>query len=240
MAMQTLKKAAQRARGWVARERPAGAVGGSPMLVAVLRQGLDWAYNKAVDGVPGLDGAASLAARYAARHSDADAAVAALIARQTGLAGATGFVTGIGGFVALPAALPANLASALYIQARLIAAIAHLRGHDVRSDEVRTLALACLTGSRAADTLKDAGVRFGTRLARDGLGSVAPVVFRKVQHAASVPAVCAAGNTTARLVGFVPLVGGAVAGGFDAAMTAMIGRTADRVFRRPMTGQNTI
>src|SRR5688572_23323401 len=85
---------------------------GGGMIVAMLRQGFDWAYGKAVDGLPGLDGAEELAARYRERHASPDDAVAALIAWQTGLAGAAGFVTGCGGFVALPVAMPANLASA--------------------------------------------------------------------------------------------------------------------------------
>ena len=92
-----------------------------------------------------------------------EAAIKALILSQTGLAGSAGFLTGIGGFVSLPIAIPANLASALYIQVRMIAAIAHLRGHDIRTPEVRGLVLACLTGSKAADTLKNAGVRLGVR-----------------------------------------------------------------------------
>lgn len=203
---------------------------GNGALAAALRQAFDWAYGKAVGGMPGFDGAEQLAARYGARHPDADRAIAALIKSQAGIAGAAGFLTGCGGFAALPVALPANIAGALMIQARLIAAIAHLRGHDIASAEVRTLALACLTGSRAADTMKDAGVRLGTRLARDGAGWVFPVMFQKARHAASVPAVCAAGAGAARFGRFVPVVGGAVAGGFDAAMTGLIGRTADRVF----------
>jgi len=87
------------------------------------------AYSKAVNGFPGLEGAEALAAGYAARHASADAAVAALIKWQTGMASVAGFLTGCGGFVALPVAMPANLASALYIQVRLIAAIAHHDGH---------------------------------------------------------------------------------------------------------------
>jgi hypothetical protein len=201
----------------------------------MLRQAFDWAYQRAIGDLPGLDGAAALAARYAGRHPDRDRAVAALIAWQSGVAGTAGFLTGIGGFVALPVAMPANIASALYIQARLIAAIAHLRGHDIRSDEVRALALACLTGSKAADTLKDAGIRLGMRLGRDGAGWLSPVLFKKAARAAHAPAVCAASRLgsggAAKLGRFVPVVGGLVAGGFDAAMTQMIGRTADRVFR---------
>ena len=222
--MGSASNAAVAARDWLDRRG---------VNVATLRQGFDWAYGKAVAGLPGLDGAAALAARYAARHGDADAAVGALIARQSGLAGASGFVTGCGGFVALPIALPANIAGALYIQARLVAAIAHLRGHDIASAEVRALALACLAGAKAADTVKDAGVRLGVRVARDGVGWAAPAMFRKVQHAA-VPVACGA----ARSGRLVPLVGGVVAGGFDAAMTQLIGRTADRVFppRSDQTG----
>lgn len=230
-AMRALTGMTAAARGWTTRVWT-GPGGGRASATALLRQGFDWAYDRAVRGLPGLEGAEELAARHAGRHADVDAAVRAVITSQSGRAAAAGFITGIGGFVSLPVALPANIAGALYIQARLIAAIAHLRGHDIRSEEVRALALACLTGSKAADTLKDAGVRFGTRLARDGFGWVSPVLFRKAAHAVNAPAVCAAGTTAARAGRFVPVVGGAVAGGFDAAMTALIGRTADRVFRQ--------
>lgn len=224
--MKSLSKTLGAVRGW------AGDGAGSGVLPAILRHGFDWAYGKAVDGLPGLDSAEELAARYRERHGTPDNAVAALIAWQTGVAGAVGFVTGIGGFVALPVAMPANLASALYIQARLIAAIAHLRGHDIRSDEARMLALACLTGSKAADTLKDAGVRFGTRMTRDVVGWASPVLIKKIERAAGVSLTSAAGVGSAAKFGkLVPVVGGVVAAGFDAAMTQLIGRTADRVFR---------
>src|SRR4051794_38154562 len=81
----------------------------------------DWAYGRAVEGLPGFDGAGELAGKFAARHGSSDAAVKALILSQTALAGSAGLLTGIGGFVSLPVAIPANLASALYIQVRLIA-----------------------------------------------------------------------------------------------------------------------
>jgi uncharacterized protein (DUF697 family) len=226
-AMKSLANALGRARGW------AGGQAAGGVLPAMLRQGFDWAYGKAVAGMPGLEGAEALAARYRERHATPDAAVAALIAWQSGMAGAAGFVTGCGGFVALPVAMPANLASALYIQARLIAAIADLRGHDITSPDVRSLALACMTGSKAADTLKDAGVRFGTRLTRDAVGWASPALFKKMERAAGVSAACAAGAGNAAKFGkFVPVVGGVVAAGFDAAITQLIGRTADRVFRK--------
>ena len=208
----------------------AGASRGRP-IVASLMQAFDWAYGKAVDGMPGFAGAEELAAEHAAKHATVGEAVKAVIATHTRMAGVAGFATGCGGFVALPIALPANLAGALYLQTRLIAAIAHLHGHDLRSPRVRMLVLACLSGSKAADTLRDAGIRFGTRLGRDAVGWAAPVLFNKSRHAGHLAAL---GVVTSRgVVGLgrlVPLVGGVVAGGFDAALTHMIGRTAHRVF----------
>ena len=226
--MKTLSKAATTVRNWV----QVGAGGKSAALFEMFLQGFDWAYGKAVDGLPGFDAAEALAAKYAARHGDPDAAVRALIAAQTGMAGTAGFLTGVGGFISLPAAIPANLASALYLQVRLIAAIAHLRGHDIRSPEVRGLVLACLTGSKAADTLKDVGVRFGTRMTRDVLGWASPALLKKAERIAGVSATAAAGaGHLAKFGKFMPIVGGLVAAGFDAAMTQLIGRTADRVFK---------
>jgi hypothetical protein len=148
------------------------------------------------------------------------------------MAGIAGFATGCGGFIALPVALPANLAGALYIQVRLVAAIAHLRGHDIRSPEVRALVLACLSGSKAAGTLRDAGVRFGGRLGRDAIGWAAPALFTKARLGSHVAIACGVpARGAAGLARFVPVLGGVAAGGFDAAMTRLIGRTADRIFR---------
>jgi uncharacterized protein (DUF697 family) len=200
-------------------------------LMASLTQLFDWAYGKALDGMPGFDGAEALAADYAARHASTQDAVKALIAWHSRMAAVAGFATGCGGFVALPVALPANIAGALYLQTRLVAGIAHLHGHDIRHPRVRMLVLACLSGSKAADTLRDAGIRFGTRLGRDAVGWAAPALFNKSRHAGHFAFLGTVGSRgIAGLGRFVPLLGGAVAAGFDGALTQMIGRTANRVF----------
>jgi uncharacterized protein (DUF697 family) len=230
--MQSVTEAVVAVRNWADR----GAESSRHALFATFRQGFDWTYGKAVNGFPGFEGAEALASGYAARHADTDAAVTALIRRQTGMASIAGFLTGCGGFVALPVAMPANFASVLFIQVRLITAIAHLRGHNIRSAEARALVLACMTGSKAAGTIKDAGVRFGTRLMRDAVGWMSPALFKKLEHAAGISAACVAGaNNVARFGKFVPAVGGVIAGGFDAGMTQLIGRTADRVFTSTST-----
>jgi uncharacterized protein (DUF697 family) len=201
-------------------------------IASTFLQAFDWAYGRALDGLPGFDGAEELAKKYTARHATTDAAIKALIRSQTGLAGSAGFLTGVGGFVSLPVAIPANLASALYIQVRMIAAIAYLRGHDIRTAEVRGLVLACLTGSKAADTLKNAGTRLSLRVTRDIAGWVSPAMLKKAERMAGVSATALSGAGGAAKMGkFVQVVGGVVAAGFDAAMTQLIGRAADRVFQ---------
>jgi uncharacterized protein (DUF697 family) len=208
----------------------AGATRGRP-VVDSLTQLFDWAYGKAVDGLPGFEGAEALATEYAKQHPTTDGAVKALIAWHSRMAAMAGFATGCCGFVALPLALPANIAGTLYLQTRLVAAIAHLHGHDVRHPRVRMLVLACLSGSKAADTLRDAGIRFGTRLGRDAVGWAAPALYNKSRHAGHLAALGAVGSRgVAGLGRFVPLLGGAVAAGFDGALTQVIGRTANRVF----------
>ncbi len=47
--------------------------------------------------------------------------------------------------------------------ARLAAGIAHLRGHDVDSEDVRTAVLLCLLGGAASETLKEVGIQVGTK-----------------------------------------------------------------------------
>src|SRR4051794_35410182 len=243
--MKTLTQAASRVGSRVggaatrvgARVGEWAARGAGSAVASTFLQAFDWAYGRALDGLPGFDGAQELAEKFAARHASPEAAIKALIRSQTGLAGSAGFLTGIGGFVSLPVAIPANLASALYIQVRMIAAIAQLRGHDIRTPEVRGLVLACLTGSKAADTLKNAGVRLGTRMTRDVAAWMSPALLKKAERVAGVSATALAGAGKVAKVGkFVPIVGGVVAGGGDAALTQLIGRAADRVFRSKSPG----
>lgn len=59
-----------------------------------------------------------------------------------------GFVSSFGGFITMPVTLPANITSVIYVQMRMIAAIALIRGYDLRDNEVQTFVYSCLV-SRA-------------------------------------------------------------------------------------------
>lgn len=97
-----------------------------------IMKSLDWAYDKAVNGVPGLDSAQDMANNYLQGEETLTEKVNSLIRWQNTKAGTSGFITGLGGLLTLPVALPANITTVLYVQIRMIAAIAIMGGYDVR------------------------------------------------------------------------------------------------------------
>lgn len=62
-----------------------------------IMQALDWAYDKAINGVAGLDSAQELASSYMKESNDPISQANSLIRWQNTKAGTSGFVTGLGG-----------------------------------------------------------------------------------------------------------------------------------------------
>lgn len=200
--------------------------------VAAVIQTLEWVYDKALLGVPELDGASDLALSYQRQFSTTDEAIDALIRWQIAKAAAAGFFTNLGGAITLPVALPANLLSALYIQLRMIAAIAQLRGHDPHSDRVRTVVLACLCGTSLVDLAKEVGVGVGVGLAQQAATGLSTKALRHLSHAGSHASIALLRKTVggASLARLAPLIGGVIAGATDGAVTRGYGSAAKRLF----------
>ncbi len=95
-----------------------------------MMQLLDWSYEKALNGLPGTPDAFELANSYLSKHSSVEKSVDALIRMQNTKATTSGFLTGLGGMITLPVAIPANMASVIYVQIRMVAAIAVMGGYD--------------------------------------------------------------------------------------------------------------
>lgn len=152
----------------------------------IVGKALDLAYDKAVDGVPGVPGmesAEGLAKDYLNDPGSLEDAVNALIRYQVVKATTSGFVTGLGGLLTLPVAIPANLASIMYLQLQMVAAIARMGGHDVRSDRVRAVCYACLCGNAATDILKGAGITIGKKLTEQAIKQLSFDVILKINRA---------------------------------------------------------
>jgi hypothetical protein len=195
----------------------------------------EWLAEKSMSGVSPLSSAVDLAERYRldlGYRSD-DARVDALIRWETTKNFTAGFVTGLGGVLTLPIAIPGSVAASWLIQARMAGAVACIYGHDPRSDRVRAMVLLALVGdATASKLLKGAGISLGRHLAMRALEGVSKKGVAEIQKEVGTKLlVKGAAHGTTRVSRLVPIAGGIVSGAFDAASCQVVGRTAKRVFR---------
>ncbi|WP_370298783.1 EcsC family protein [Pontibacterium sp.] len=189
---------------------------GKELTESKIMQALDWAYEKAVDGVPGLDSASELAEDYLASDDDLIDQVNSLIRWQNTKAGTSGFLTGLGGIVTMPVTIPANITSVMYVQVRMIAAIAHMGGHDLKDDRVKTLVYACLTGNAGKDILKDMGIVVGTKLTTNVIKNISGKTITAINQKVGFRLLTKFGEKGVINLGkAVPLVGGVIGGTVD-------------------------
>lgn len=196
-----------------------------------ITQLLDWSYEKAVNGLPGTETAAELAESYLHKHNSVDAAIDSLIRWQNAKGVTSGFLTGLGGAITLPVAIPANIASVMYLQIRMVATIAHMRGYDLKDDQVKTFVFVCLTGQAAADILKQTGVKVSTAIAKQAINKIPGEVIKAINKKVGTRLLTKFGEKGIINLGkAVPLVGGIIGGTVDGIGTNTIGKTAKKVF----------
>lgn len=192
---------------------------------------LDFCYDKAVNGIPGFDSAEELAESYLQGKGSVKAKAKSLVSWQVAKAGTSGFVTGLGGIITLPVAIPANITSVLYVQTRMIAAVACMGKHDIRNDQVKTLAYMCLCGSAMADIAKDAGIQVGTKLTTAAINKISGATITKINQAVGFRLLTKFGQTGILNLGkALPFLGGLISGGVDIVSTKQIGGYAVRTF----------
>lgn len=170
----------------------------------------------------------------AADKDDVERTIDRLIAEATAGAGVSGFVTGVGGFVTLPVTIPANLASALVINARLAGAIAHLRGWDINDPYTQTVVMIVALGTSAQQAMRAIGIQVGQKFTLQAIKKLPIAVFREINKRVGFMLVAKFGTQRAAItvVRLVPLAGGLVGGTVDATMTNLVGRTAKKMFER--------
>ena len=196
-----------------------------------LVKALDSIYGKALNGVPGFISAEEMADNYRKDTVSLEEQANRLIRYQVAKASASGFLTGLGGVLVLPVTVPLNLSSVLYVQLRMIAAVAHLGDHDIRDDRVKTLCYLCLCGNSANEVLKGAGITIGTKLTEKAIKQLSFETIKKINKAVGFRMLTKFGQTGVINLGkAIPLVGGAVGGTLDGAATHTLGKVAKRAF----------
>ncbi|WMY78498.1 EcsC family protein [Citricoccus sp. I39-566] len=165
-------------------------------------------------------------------REDIEKTIRRLIVESVEAAGVNGLVTGLGGFIMMPVAVPANMAGALVINARLAAAIAYLRGYDLKDPHVRTVATLIAVGSNAQQVAKTVGIKVGQKLAMEAIKKIPIAVIRQVNRKAGFMLLAKYGTkrSVVTLAKGIPLVGGVAGGAVDGTMTTLIGRTASTMF----------
>jgi hypothetical protein len=189
------------------------------------------ALNRAIDGVGPLAPAAVAADKQLAeQRGDVDRAIHEVIENNIRLAGAQGFATNVGGLMTMAFTIPANVTGLALIQCRMVAGIAHLRGHDLSDPRVRNAILMMLLGEDQVEDmvgkkkLPTTPMALATAPVHDPTldGFLAGVV------ATDILTRVAGKRLTTTAARKIPLVGGVVGAGADGFATWQIGRYADR------------
>jgi hypothetical protein len=144
---------------------------------------LDWAYEKSVNGLPGTDTAYDLARNYLSKNSSVDQAINKLIQCQNAKSAAAGFLTGLGGLITLPVAIPADVASVTYIQIRMVASITIMRNYDIKDDQVKTFVFLALTGNPVSNILKNTGIKTAAQLGKQAIKKVPIEIIKAINKA---------------------------------------------------------
>ncbi len=204
---------------------------GKELSEGKIMQALDWAYDKAINGVAGLDSASELAESHMKKNTTNKDIANSLIRWQNIKSGTSGFLTGLGGILTMPVTLPANITSVIYIQIRMIAAIAHIGGHDLKCDRVKSLVYACLAGNAAKEIVKDIGIIVGAKLTTNAIKGISGKTIMTINQKVGFRLITKFGEKGAINLGkAIPLVGGVIGGTFDCVTTNTIGNIATDIF----------
>lgn len=201
------------------------------MKQGMIQSALDWSYGKAVNGVTGFSSARELAEDFLGGSGNLHEKALSLVRWQCAKAGSAGFISGLGGASLLPVSLPANMAGFLFINIRMIAALAIMGEHDVRDDRVRSLVYVCLCGNAAREALKEAGLETGKRAAQQALKNIPGSMIQRINQRAGYRFLTKFGERgTVNLVKAIPLLSGFIGGGIDALSTRAVGNVALETF----------
>lgn len=196
---------------------------------------LDKLYECAIYGkVPGTDSAIDLANCYLKKSGTLEEKINSLIRYQNAKSVTSGFLTGLGGLITLPLAIPANVASVLYIQIRMIAAIACMTNHDLKDDKVQTMIYMCLGGSNfIRSALKNLGINIITKsISKELIAKVSSAFIMSLKKQIIIKLLVKFGpkNVLISYTKAIPIIGGIVGGTVDGISTNLIGEAAKLMF----------
>ena len=193
---------------------------------------LDSCYEKCLNGVSMVSPSVEeMANDYLNKYPTKEEACKAMLNNQIVKCTTSGFVTGFGGFIVMPIAIPANISSVIYVQMRMIACTAYMAGYELNSDQTQTFVYACLAGVALNNALKQAGIKVGIKLANGVIKKIPGKVLTKINQKVGFRFITKFGTTGVVNLGkMIPGVGAIVGGGLDLVETKIIANRAYKWF----------
>lgn len=200
---------------------------------------LDSCYEKCLNGIPKVSlSVENLANDYLKRHKTTEEACRAMLRNQIAKCTTSGVVTGLGGFITMPVAIPANVGSVIYVQMRMIACAAYMADYELNSDQTQTFVYACLAGVAVNGLLKQAGIKFGVKFANGLIKKIPGKVLTKINQKVGFRFITKFGTKGIVNLGkLLPGVGAVVGGGLDLVETKVI---ADRAYKWFLKGDFSV
>lgn len=197
----------------------------------VVQAVIDKILSVGVAGTGPLKGARQIADEHLLQHGDPEKAIDKLIATHARLVGATGFATGVGGLLMLPVSISTDITVFYAMSARCAAGVAHLRGHDIDSDEVRSIVLLTLIGSAGTAVAGEMGVQIGNKAATAALKKLPGKALIEINKKVGFRLITKFGEKgVINLVKVIPLIGGGVGATVNVAAMRTIGGYAKHNF----------
>lgn len=193
---------------------------------------LDACYEKCLNGIPLVSlSVEDLANDYLKKHKTTENACKAMLRNQIAKCTTSGIVTGFGGFITMPVAIPANVGSVIYVQMRMIACVAYMADYEFNSDQIQTFVYACLAGVAVNGLLKKAGIKFGVKFANGLIKKIPGKVLTKINQKVGFRFITKFGTTGIINLGkLLPGVGAVVGGGLNLVETKIIANRAYKWF----------
>ena len=193
---------------------------------------LDDLYGNCLNGIPNISpNVEEMAEDYLEKYKTPEKASRMMINTQIVKCTTSGVLTGFGGLITLPVTIPANLGSVLYVQMRMIAAIAYMGGYDLRDDETRAFVYACLAGVSINSLLKPMGIKLGMKLATSAIKKIPGKILTKINQRVGFRFLTKFGTKgIINLVKLVPAAGAVVGGLLDYTETNIISQRAYKWF----------
>lgn len=194
-----------------------------------------------MDGMGPLDSVAEVVRDARKDQPDAEKAIDDICRSHIKMAATGGFVTGVGGLLTMPVALPANIVEFYVLATRMVSSLATIRGYDLARPEVRTAVLLTLVGADSDDLLRKAGVTGGGRLAQVALQRLPKAAVMVINKGVGFRLATKLGaKTLGRLGRAVPVAGGVIGAGVDGYLMNKIADHARHEFPVNLPGATAV